>query len=246
VNSNVFNAPDDAPVLVAVMNEPRDLARAQEHGWYRIPLSRAPSRVGADFLAFYQTGAFPLNERWAVHWFASVRGYHLTTRHDLIPEEPDHPRANDRYYRVDLGPLELLPLPIPSRRLRRISFIHTTMARLLAAHEINDLWMRTPAQERLWQALRQAGLDTDTEHEYPLIDDLPYTADFAILGERNRIAVVMTEVSQVGGHFRESASLAYPLARGDWRAIFVDRTDAVAIASCLRQILDIRSDSSDS
>ncbi len=236
MNSNALNTSDDAPVLVTVMNEPRDLVRAREQGWYRIPLSHAPPRVAADYLAFYQTGAFPPDERWAVRWFAAIRGYHLVTRRELIPEEPGHPRADDRYYRVDLGPLELLPHPIVSRRLRRITFIRTTLSRLLAASEINDLWMRTPAQERLWQAFQQAGFDADTEHAYPLDDDEPFTADFAVFCDRGRIAVIVSGEAQEDGHIRESASLDYLLARGNWHAIFVDRVDPETIASCLRQI----------
>ncbi len=47
-----------ARVLVAVMNDPRDLQIAREQGWYRIPLAHAPAQVGADYLAFYQTKAF--------------------------------------------------------------------------------------------------------------------------------------------------------------------------------------------
>jgi hypothetical protein len=236
VNSTTFNAPDDAPVLVAVMNDPRDLVRAREQGWYRIPLSHTPSRVAADVLAFYQTGAFPPDERWTVRWFAPVRGYHLTSRRELIPEEPDHPRADDRYYRIDVGSLERLPHPIVSRRLRRIAFIRTTMSRLLAAREINDLWIRTPAQERLWQAFRQAGLDADTEHAYPLVDDQPFTADFAIFCDRGRIAVLVTGDVQADIHVREATSLDYLLARGNWHVISIDRVDSEAIASCLMQI----------
>ena len=41
-------------VLVAVMNNPEDLCRAASDGWYRIPQRRAPRRIGADYLAFYQ------------------------------------------------------------------------------------------------------------------------------------------------------------------------------------------------
>ena len=43
-------------VLVAVVNNQADLRRAASEGWYRIPQRRAPRRVGADYLAFYQTG----------------------------------------------------------------------------------------------------------------------------------------------------------------------------------------------
>lgn len=159
----------DAGVLVAVMADPRDLARARDEGWYRIPLARAPRQIAAEYLAFYQTGSFEPAERWAVRWIAAVRGYHLTTRRELIPEEPGHVRAGDRYYRVDLGPLERLPHPIPSRRLRRITFIHTTWDRLMAAEEINDLWVRSPAKERLWRALQAVGLEGLLEQDYPLM-----------------------------------------------------------------------------
>jgi hypothetical protein len=65
----------------------------------------------------------------------------VTTRRQLLPDEADHPRANDCYYKLELGPLERLPRPIPSHRLRRITFIATTLDRLLNAQEINDLWM---------------------------------------------------------------------------------------------------------
>ena len=48
-------APDDSPVLVVVVNDPADLARARDDGWYWNPLDRAPRRIAADYLAFYQT-----------------------------------------------------------------------------------------------------------------------------------------------------------------------------------------------
>ncbi len=240
MSSTPINASDDAPVLVAVMNEPRDLVRAREQGWYRIPLAHAPPQVAADFLAFYQTGAFPPDERWAVRWFAPVRGYHLATRRELIPEEPDHPRVNDRYYRVDLGPLEPLPSPVISRRLRRITFIRTSMSRLLAAREINELWIHTPAQERLWQAFQQAGLTAATEHAYPLVDDQPFEADFAVFCERGRVAVIVTgdlaALSAEDSQVREVIPLEYLLARGNWQVVFIDCADPETIASCLRQI----------
>src|SRR5512139_856696 len=100
------STPDDSPVLVVVVNDPADLARARDEGWYRIPLARAPQRVAADYLAFYQTGAFPPDERWQVQHLAPVSGYYLATRRELIPDEPDHPRADALYYRVALGPLQ--------------------------------------------------------------------------------------------------------------------------------------------
>lgn len=242
VNIEPYDAAPDAPVLVAVINDPADFDRAQAQGWYRIPLSRAPARIGADFLAFYQTAAFPPEERWAIRWIAAVRGYHFATRRELIPEQPDHPRADERYYRVTLGELLPLPRPVPSRRLRRIAFIRTTLERLLEAREINDLWIRTPPQERLWRALQQAGFADQVEHDYPLVDDLPYTADFAVFGDSaaetpERVAIITVGRGQdVDACTRERAGLDYPLARGSWRVIFVDAADSGSIARSLKTI----------
>lgn len=242
-----LDAPADAPVLVAVVNDPADLRRAHQEGWYRIPLAHAPPRLGADFLAFYQTAAFPPEERWAVRWVAAVRGYRLTTRRELIPEQGDHPRADHRYYRVDLGPLWQLPRPIPSRRLRRVTFIRTTAGRLLAAAEINDLWLQSGGRERLWQAVRQAGLADAVEREYPLADDLPYSADFAVFGEGERVAVIIADDGRdLDGCICERAALDYPLAQGRWRALFIDPSGPGWIDACLKSIREIRRNSENS
>ncbi len=83
---------------------------------------------------------------------APVQGYRVLPRLALIPDEPDHPRAGDPYFKVLIGPLRPLANAIPSRRLRRITFISTTLSRLLEAQEINDLWVKTSMQETLWQA----------------------------------------------------------------------------------------------
>jgi hypothetical protein len=244
VTDSPLDAPFDAPALVAVLNDPDDLLRAQREGWYRIPLAHAPPRMGADFLAFYQTAAFPPDERWAVRWVAPVRGYRLTTRRELLPEQAEHPRAHHRYYRVDIGPLTLLPRAIPSRRLRRITFIRTIMGRLLEAEEINDLWLQSSAQERLWEAIKQAGLADAVEREYPLMDGLPYTVDFAIFGEGERAAVIVAEDARdLDGCIRERAALDYPLAQGRWRGVFVDPSNTGWLESCLGSIRAIRQNS---
>ncbi|NNJ08763.1 hypothetical protein EKD04_000300 [Chloroflexales bacterium ZM16-3] len=130
---------DTARVLVAVVNRVRDLDLARAEGWYRVPLARLPARFAADFLAFYQTVAFGA-ERWAVRYYAPVLRYQIVSRRELLPSEPDHPRAEDRYYRVEIGPLEALPLPIPARRLRRVSFISTTFGQLRRAGDVRELF----------------------------------------------------------------------------------------------------------
>jgi len=150
---------DEERVLVAVVPSVRDWEIIQAERWYRIPVKRAPDRVGVHYLAFYYTGAFDDPAlRWQVAYYAAVEGYRLARRVELLPNEPDHPRARDEYYKVELGPLQRLPHPIPSRRLRRVTFIPTTLTRLLAATEINDLWDRETAKGRLWRALRESDI----------------------------------------------------------------------------------------
>jgi len=54
-------------------------------------------------------------DAFSIRWYAQVRGHELVTRRDLLPDEPDHPRAAQRYYKLQLGKLVELPHPIPSR-----------------------------------------------------------------------------------------------------------------------------------
>jgi hypothetical protein len=141
-------------VLVVVMKDPRDLEIARAQGWYRIPVKRAPRRVGADYLAFYMTGAFPAEDRHQVIFYAPIRAYRLATRAQLLPTEADHPRAQDLYFRVEIGPLQRLEPPIVSRKLRRVTFIPTRLDRLLSAREIVDLWDKGRHLDELQAAIQ--------------------------------------------------------------------------------------------
>ena len=85
-----------------------------------------------------------------------MRGYELRRRSELFHDAPDHPRAAEPYYRIDLGPLHSLARPIPARRWRRLTFLYTTGARLLAAQDVRDLNVPvTQADDRLWRLLRE-------------------------------------------------------------------------------------------
>lgn len=157
-----------ALILVAVMNQPRDLEIARLLGWYRIPLRSAPKVVAVDYLAFYQTNAFG-DERWCIQYLAPVRGHELTTRAELLKDEPDHPHARQEYYKIQLGPLIRLPNPIQAGSWRRITFFYTTGEYLLAAETINDLVIQSDERQLLWQALRERASQA---HAYQA-DELP-------------------------------------------------------------------------
>lgn len=157
--------PEDR-VLVGVMPHPHDLTIAQERHWYRIPEKRMPKGIHAEYLAFYFTKTFGKDLRWAIHYYARRTGHELVRRSDLIPDDPDHPRANERYYKVQLGPLKQKVPPIVSVRWRRITFIHTTWDRFITAEEINDLYS-TDNQfvDRVYHALKRRGIQPDREVE---------------------------------------------------------------------------------
>ncbi|MGQ9549840.1 MAG: hypothetical protein ACUVSY_13495 [Roseiflexus sp.] len=139
--------PTGAPVLVCVVTRIADFDRIRA-GWYRVPVGRARVSLTADYLAFYQTAAFGA-ERWSVRYLAPVCAVGLAYRYELIPDEPHHPRAATRYYRFALGPLLMLPVAVPSRRLRRVTFIPTTFGQLLTARDIVDLWQPSPAASEI-------------------------------------------------------------------------------------------------
>lgn len=178
-------------VLVAVINNPCDLERADKQGWYRIPLSHAPPQIGADYLALYLTGAFPPEQRHCVSFYAPIYAYRIARRLDLLPQEVDHPHAQERYFKLELGPLRPLDRPIPSRKLRRITFISTTLPRLLNAQEINDLWDRGRGQDALWAALRAEGISAERQVEIEE-QSVRYVADFVIAGPAAPLIIICT------------------------------------------------------
>lgn len=213
---------EDPPVLVAVVNNARDFVRARDEGWYRVPVRRAPRRVAAEYLAFYQTRAFG-DEGCAVNYYAPVRRFHVLSRAELLPEEPDHPRSADAYYKIEIGPLQRLPRPVPSRALRRIAFIPTTLQRLLAAQEINDLWQRDDPQQRLWLALREAGLLVEYRYQISQPDG-DVAVDFALFCRDGRIAVLCDVAGDDGG-LRERRPADYELAAHGWLVLRFSQRD---------------------
>jgi hypothetical protein len=170
--------PEDR-VLVAVMNRPQDLEIARDQGWYRIPEKKATQGVFFEYVAFYFTAAFA-EAKYAVHYYARRLGHELVTRRELLPSEPDHPRAGEAYYKLQLGPLQRRDPPILSLRWRRVTFIHTTWDRFQAAQELNDLFVEGDEfVDRLYHALRE--VDLAPERNYPVREaGVEYLANLAL------------------------------------------------------------------
>ncbi len=159
-------------VLVAYLPAPRDLEIARVLGWYRIPMRSAPKVIAVDYLAFYQPSSF--GERGGrIEYIAEVRGHELTTRAQLLQDETDHPRANETYYKIQIGPLERLPRPILAGKWRRLTFLYTTGEYLNKAAYLRDLTVRDEERARLWSALRERAENTAQYHTAPSTPEIP-------------------------------------------------------------------------
>jgi very-short-patch-repair endonuclease len=172
-----------------------DFARARDDGWYRVPVATVPESLREPLLdgrvrtlALYLPSAFR-EEGWQVRWIAPIRGVVERSRRELLPDEPGHPRADQPYLRLDLGPLSLLPRPIPSRRLRRIVLIPTTRAKLETAAEINDLFHASPVEDVLWSAFKDDGIEAEREFFVDGDRQRRYALDFAIFGNEGNLDV---------------------------------------------------------
>lgn len=160
--------PDHALILTAIIPSPRDLEIARVLGWYRIPFCFAPKIVQVDYIAFYQPAAFGEGHAHCVETFASVRGVELTTRREIIQNEPNHPRANEEYYKIQLGSLTQLKNPIRADKWKRITFLYTTGSRFSNAKTINDLVVRSDERKVLWRSLREKAAEFQVQSSQDL------------------------------------------------------------------------------
>jgi hypothetical protein len=167
--------------LVCLLPTPRDLEIARLLGWYRIPFRSAPKVVAVDYLAFYQAGSFgDLGGR--IEYVAPVRGHELTTRRELLRDEPDHPHAGEEYFKLQLGPLERLAKPVLAEKWKRLTFLYTTGEYLLKAATLNDLVVQSDERQLLWQSLRERATQEQLYKTDLPEADLPPGVLLALLG----------------------------------------------------------------
>lgn len=180
-------------VLVCLLPTPRDLEIARLLGWYRIPLRTAPKVVAVDYLAFYQPASF--GERSGqVEFIAEVKGHELTTRAELLKDEPHHPRANEEYYKIQIGALEKLKEPVKTDKWRRLTFLYSTGECLLNAKTLNDLVVEGEERNLLWKSLRERA-EQGQAYKTDLPEaDIPPEVLMALLG----IKELQTEYNEGG------------------------------------------------
>ena len=166
--------------MVCLLPTPRDLEIARLLGWYRIPLRTAPKVVAVDYLAFYQPGSFA-ERSGRIEYVAPVKGHELATRAELLKDEVDHPRANEEYFKVQIGSLERLSRSIVAEKWRRLTFLYTTGEYLLKAITLNDLVVQSDERALLWQSLRERA-EQNQQYKVDLPDDIDPTVLIALLG----------------------------------------------------------------
>jgi hypothetical protein len=187
--------PDQLPrdCLVAVVTSDDDLRHFTEERWYRIP-ERAIGRSlksdaldGLTKLALYQTSTITSGLPSAIELWGEVDDLLRLPRKEFLPEEPHHPAADELYRLVRVRSVKRLQQPITSRRPRRVTFIRTTGERLFHAHDINDLVLGSPAEEKLWGVLKEL----DAERKYFMrAGGIVMEVDFAIFNEGGALGVI--------------------------------------------------------
>jgi hypothetical protein len=187
-------------ILVCLIPTLRDLEIARLLGWYRIPLRSAPKVVAVDYLAFYQPSAF--GERGGqIEFIAQVRGHELATRAELLRDEKDHPRANEEYFKIQLGGLEKLREPIRADKWKRLTFLYSTGEYLLNAKLLNDLVVQSEERDILWKNLRERAENEQLyKVDLPEADLLPEVL-MALLGIKGREVSEGPDVYEVDGGY---------------------------------------------
>ena len=170
--NGIMGLSEDSLVLVAIMPHPRDMDIARLLGWYRIPLKSAPKILHPDAVAFYQTASFPKGHRSRIECYAEVAGVELVTRTELFRDEPDHPRAHEEYFKIQLRGLEPLPHPITADAWKRFTFFYTTGGRILSAGSIRGLAMNSRERGDVWRILREREAEYGRT-EGPAAEELP-------------------------------------------------------------------------
>lgn len=171
-----------ALILVAIIPSPEDLQLARILGWYRIPLRSAPRILNVDYLAFYQPASFK-RRKWRIEYLAPVLGHELTTRVELLQDQGDHPRAEEEYFKIQLGSIQKLSQPITAGDWKRFTFLYTTGEYIQEAKILTDLTVCPSERRALWKTLRERVSNHSSYLEkWDFPDDLPLEVLSALLG----------------------------------------------------------------
>ena len=223
-------------VLIGVLKSKRDLDILLNEHWYRIPYVHMPKKR-FEYLAFYQPAMFgTVSNR--IQYYARVRTRRIYNRSRLLPVESAHPNANKAYVQAQVGRILELPRPIKNKPPRRVVFGFTTLARLLNAKNMLELYAIAPTEQIMATALRRAGIKF--KEQYPVsVGAKRYRLDFAIFCKRGSMAIECDNKKAHRGAFQKKKDLAKDinLRRHGWVVVRLGEEEIVLnVPKCVLRI----------
>lgn len=176
-------------VLVAVLRRKSSLEILKKEGWYHIPVEAKIKNWPPTILAFYQGYRFG-EAGFSVRYFGEVDQHiEILRRKELFPNDNrNEAKGENLYYRLRLRKLQEREKPILVYRPRVWAFISTTMSKFKSAEQLNDLFVGSRLEERLWKALKY--INVLAEREWKVwIRDHAYYIDFAVFCKNGKLAI---------------------------------------------------------
>ncbi len=179
-------------ILIAYMPSWEDLEIAFRKNWYRIPVSTkiVPQIVkerNVGLIAFYLPKVFR-DEAYQVKYYGHVTSVKIYKRKYLLKDEPLNPKSENQYYKIKFSKLLRLVNPIKSIRKRRILFIVTSLNKFECAKEINDLFIESPLEEKLWKEFKRIGIRAERQY-LETIKSRNFYLDFALFCKSRKLAI---------------------------------------------------------
>ena len=143
-------------VLVGVLKSTNDRRILLKDNWYRIPIAFLPKRR-FKYVAFYQPAVFGRHGK-RIEYYGRISKKKITKRISLLPKEKNHPRANDKYLKIELAWIKELERPIRNIVPRRVSFGFVTLKTLLSSKNILELYGVLPTEEIVRRGLNRLGV----------------------------------------------------------------------------------------
>lgn len=223
-------------VLVGVLKNRRDLNILLRKRWYRIPAIYVPAR-GFEYLAFYEPLAVGrLGKR--IRYYARVLSRERIKRGDLLPDEPNHPRARNDYFKFRIGKPKKLPRPIRNIVPRRVSFGFAALDHLLESKNILQLYNIAPTEGIVHRGLQRAGIKANPQF-YVSAKGERFRLDFAVFCARGRIAIECDNQKAHSGRRAREKDKAKDTAlrRAGWRVLRLREKDVVERLNwCVRKV----------
>lgn len=179
-------------LLVALLKEPKDFKILVELKWYRIPADkRATPRMVKDesikYIAFYQGKPFK-TDAFQIKYYAKVNQIEKLKRKELFPNEIQNIKSENYYYKISINKLNQLKIPIISRKRRIIIFINSTLNKFKKAKEINDLFLGSRIEEKMWQSLLENQIPAEREFHQKVFNQ-NFFIDFALFCKNIKLAL---------------------------------------------------------